>query len=816
MGIILKHLFKNIFGKPGRTLLVLFCITLCSFVAIFSFDLTSSMENVLGNAMSQLIGSSDIMVSSDKNIDIDEENLPKLEYVEIYDTSNQVYKHSDRAYYMVDSSMIVIQSFDLEKASKLGFGNGTTEITNGQCLISEEYKTQMNVDVGDTIILYDKNDEPHSFEVAGMAIDLSKILTIDQTILVTKDDIQMLSCGNCEIMTLIDVENNSEAKEVEEYLKDKYPDYEVMYFLGDDELKDELASMTKVFTLILAICILMVIFVTISVSERIICERMAVIGTLRSLGFSRNVTTAILLSENAMYGLIGSLIGVGIYAAIRTPIFNMLFVLDASEIGVDVDVIYGSINYFVVFAIVILAVVVECLCSLKEVLKAVKTSIRDIIFSNKDTKYEINKIGVCIGLVSMVLSLVLMFLLKGNYLAQIASIVFMMAGISMVSPCIFVFIGKHLSDFFEKKGKIIPALAARESYTKKNTIGASILISTVVALCIVVISFGASIIEDNKSGVSFTSDIEIQTFGEKESSLRYLKSLEGVTEVVYTYDSYDTVLLNGKEVDLRVYRAGTEENSYKYDKKLSEVPMDVAEDEIYVSAYVAKKYNLKEGNTYSVTLRSDDFLPFEYEMKVAGIVENGQSFILIGSELYDNIYSQNRVSYAYICCDNPTEIDSFIEKHSNGICRTIDEAVEQNNQDNSSTINMTNAILIVGCAVTFIGASGSLLIGFEARKRECAVLLATSLTRKKLSFSFLLESFFASFWGILFAIPFGFLLTVPVINVFDALDTYMVLKYDIPRTIMILVIMLLAFSLMAIQPISALRKMKLSEQLKYE
>ena len=49
MNIILKTSFKNIFGKPLRTLMVVFAIFVCSVSAMLSFDMISSIKSILVN-----------------------------------------------------------------------------------------------------------------------------------------------------------------------------------------------------------------------------------------------------------------------------------------------------------------------------------------------------------------------------------------------------------------------------------------------------------------------------------------------------------------------------------------------------------------------------------------------------------------------------------------------------------------------------------------------------------------------------------------------------------------------------------------------
>ena len=61
MNIILKTSLKNIFGKPLRTLMVVFAIFVCSVSAMLSFDMISSIKSILVNIFSG-ISRADFMV----------------------------------------------------------------------------------------------------------------------------------------------------------------------------------------------------------------------------------------------------------------------------------------------------------------------------------------------------------------------------------------------------------------------------------------------------------------------------------------------------------------------------------------------------------------------------------------------------------------------------------------------------------------------------------------------------------------------------------------------------------------------------------
>ena len=65
MNLVLKTSLKNIFGKPFRTLLVVFSIFVCAVCAMVCFDFVSSVRELLGGASLGLSKSDFLLVAHD-------------------------------------------------------------------------------------------------------------------------------------------------------------------------------------------------------------------------------------------------------------------------------------------------------------------------------------------------------------------------------------------------------------------------------------------------------------------------------------------------------------------------------------------------------------------------------------------------------------------------------------------------------------------------------------------------------------------------------------------------------------------------------
>lgn len=814
MKIISKHVLKNIFGKPGRTLLVLFCITLCSFIALMSFDLTDSIRNMVMGMMSQLVGTSDIFAEVDEEIDFNDPKYPANVNMCVKQYNNVRYVHDEETYYIANPKYITAYTMDLDTANQMKIlQTETTTFADGECVVSDNYLEFYDAKIGDMVIMKDKSEEEHEYKIVGTASNLGQLFQ-GFTVIITDNDMEDLNPSDNNLTYFVDFEDNSVARGIFDQLREDYPRGIIQCVAENDEMEAQISSITRIFMLLLAICILMVIFVTISVSDRVICERMAVIGTLRSLGFSRNMTTGVIIAENVVYGLIGSLIGIGLYSMARMPILTSMFTINAST-GLDLTIDYGSVSALRIVVVILCAIFIECACSIKEILKAVNTPIRDIIFSTKDAEYRFNKVSTIIGLVCVALAVVMLFI-KEVFICQIIAIVCVELAVSMLAPYFFTLVGKGLSSIFEKNGKIIPSLAAKETYTKKNTVGASVLIATVVSLCIVVMCFSTSQKEEMSKTEIYTADVYVDA-AEDAASVRYINNLPGVTDVEYFRSDVDTMTVNGKYLDL-VDVVELKDGGYKY-IDIEDMPANLADDEIGVSTALLKKCGLKVGESYEFEFLTDMAIPYKQTLKVAYTQTDNMSSVIINESLYSKLYDTNVIGRIFVKCDDPDKVADTIRRYSDLDEKSVvtrDERIQTDIDDSKQMIVIINVILVIGCGVTFIGAAGNLLIGFESRKRESAVLLSTSLTRKKLSGAYLLESFFASLSAIIFAVPIGFFLLIPIKNIFNALDFATEFSFDFGSMALTLILMLIAFTLTSVQPIRALRKMKLAEQLKYE
>ena len=117
----------------------------------------------------------------------------------------------------------------------------------------------------------------------------------------------ILTNGDYTVCPVID---DDSVENYTEYLSENNKDYGFQRVANPDDYKDSMAFVSAIMVLVFAMAIIMIVYVIGSLNKIIITERLPVIGTFRSIGATKHKMNGILVLENALYGLIGGVIGV--------------------------------------------------------------------------------------------------------------------------------------------------------------------------------------------------------------------------------------------------------------------------------------------------------------------------------------------------------------------------------------------------------------------------------------------------------------------------------------------------------------------------
>ncbi len=824
MNIILKTTLKNTFGKPLRSILVIFSIFVCAFAALFCFDLAQTEKGLVGYLFSSMSGEADIMAYSyTADISALPEELPESQTLVVRSFTNPIYLDVPDAYYLVTSDSLTIYGVDANLASSMGY---IKDVIPGdmEIVLTDKYTSDFGVEVGDTISVYDMAGNPVELTVVGIARDDAKnLLFRGYSGAVNDATADILSCGKpVSGAFMINILDDTRIDAAEEMLKEEFKSENVQRFALTDDMEDMMNELFGLLFILFAIAFLLVIFITFSICERIVSERMSYIGTLRSLGMSPRSTAGILLLENVMYALLGSIPGVLLYLAIRGPMMSVLFDVSTAT-GMVMELEIPSISKALVIGTILGAIAIECLIPLKAVLRALKISIRDIIFDNRDTEYKFSKSGIITGCVMAVVAFIAALIPGGLFSAAVCLIAAVMA-VAFLFPVVLKGAANGICTLSEKLGKEKMSLASREAISRKSTVGSGVLCATSVTMCVLVYIVATSM---NGMLVSDIYDcdvvVDVASTG-MPKHFSFVEHLDGVTETEYVYQMLDYVYLEDVEYEKTAQFFGIPEGGYDMFLALYDLPDVIEDGTIYIEKNWARNNGYSVGDPLTITFHPSGVFPIKKVYTVAGFfkVENYEAmknnFAMSESD-FISIYHDSP-GYLMVRSDDPEKTRDEIRRYAVGNCtdsRTVQDIVDDFNEDNAQSNRILSVVIAIAMIMTCIGMISNQIIGFEGRKKECAVMISTSMSRKTLSGILLREMLITSFTASTFGVAVSTLLIVVLKRAFEmAENVYLIIDINPGVVFKFWILMTIVFTLTVLFPIKNLRKMKLSEQLKYE
>lgn len=820
MNIVLKNSLKNIFGKPFRTLLVVFAIFVCSLCAMFCFDLGNSVTDIIMNYMGS-VSTADFMASSSGS-DMSKlpDGFPECETMSIVANGEMIYKKIDGEYCYVTTETLTIYGLDIDEAAAMKFVS-KMDMNKGEMYVSKEFAEKQGYKAGDKIIVHDRSKEEVELTIAGVFPDNTKNpLLMGNRAIVNLETSDMISCGDREAdVLMVDVKDNSRIKEAEELLKAAYPDVNTSdLFLSDSDMA-MLNEFRAIFYMLFVITFLLVIFVTASICNRIVNERMSFIGTLRSLGMSTARTGRILLLENVLYALMGSIPAVLIYSLIRDPMFNSLFVVNGDGVSLEFEI--PPLSIALILSVILGAVLIECLIPLKAILRALKTSIRDIIFDNRDTEYKFSRSTFVMGLISLVIAVVTFFF-RSNILCAILCLLTAVGALAFLFPRLLRLVSKLIQKIADKSDKSSWSLAAIETVSRKSTVGSGVLSATAAAMCIVVYAVATGM-AGSLDAMPYNCDVVMQTT-KNAKYYTYMEHLDGVTDVESVYSTLREYHLNDVKKSMAGYFYGLPEEGYRNFTGFSDLPETIEQGNVVIDKKLAGRKGISEGDKFKVTIAPDSVFPIEREYTVQKIIENnpydsGVEAIIIPLKEYKMLFNDTP-GYILVTCDDADKVKKDLETYAKGSYNSVDtvpELIEKNKSNNKQTMTVITSIIVIALGMTAIGMISNQLIGFEGRKKECAVMLSTAMNKGKLSGILLKEVLITSITASGVGTLVGTALTLVIKAALENTESIVLdITVDPVRNIIFFVILTLVFTGTVLFPIKNLRKMKISEQIKYE
>ncbi|HAB67441.1 MAG TPA: hypothetical protein DCE23_08750, partial [Firmicutes bacterium] len=382
MKIVLKHILRNIKENKGKSFLIILSLAIASALFIINITLPEHIISSLIESIRIENGSSDLEVSNRALFNIEElkTNNEDILYTPVTYTEG-----------IYNDILISIGGYDIDISKEMKLlGNDVPNLNKNEVVINDYYAKEYNYHEGDIIKL---NIDSQIYELILVKIVSKKgatykiedepyfIANLETVAEINKTD------KNKYNTILIDVKDDTKIDEYNEYLKNNNENIFTYKLVDIDDLNEEISYVSYMMMLITVISIIMIYFVISSLNRIVISERMPVIGTFRSIGATKSRMNSILILENAIYGLIGGVIG----SSISTIFVDKLIPLFAYIPNPEA---ISSISKFPLTSFLIgtiFTIVLEVIISLNTILKINKKTIKDIMFETESVRYEINK-----------------------------------------------------------------------------------------------------------------------------------------------------------------------------------------------------------------------------------------------------------------------------------------------------------------------------------------------------------------------------------------------------------------------------------------
>lgn len=815
MKIILKHIFRNIKEHKMRSILIFFALMISTCVLIIDIVLPDELYIKIEDTYKNIYGDTDIQIRTVDNF--------KYEDLKINDTEVEYIGINNLNALNTKDEPTTVIGLDIDKAKQIRLlGNDVDDIKDNEVVISEYTAKEKGYKVGDTVKI-NYEDKEYEFKVKQIINKkgLAAIEMENDIFFANIEYINSISKNEGYSTLYLDVADSDKIDDLVKYLKDNNDNYEIERTIDIDGLKEELAFVRYLMTLIFFMSTIMIVFVIGSLNKIMLAERIPVIGTFRSIGANKSKMNRILLIENALYGLFAGLAGsiAGIYL---DRIVSTKFV---STSGVELSKKAVNISPKLVIIGVVFAVLLQVIITAKEIIRTNKKPIKTLIFNTQSSRYKIRKIRTIIGFILILLAFVVHALNKDiNILFTMISLVCLTVGVANIVPFLMQKISKALALLFRKLGWSTGIIASKNMGYNKMIISSSRLIVVSLSLLSTIILVSNSFTRTFTSFREVTKGYDMIVMNVHENYEKYdkLTEIDGINRVEYLYYYYDDkVTYNDKKFTTTPIIYATNNKEQRYVTGINCDVNNLKDNEILIDEKVALKNNIKVGDKLNIKFENKEF-----DYKVVGLVDSSmfttsRNLVVVNYNHFIKDLTDKPVQ-VHLVTDEGTNLEEMKKTLKDEIkevglrVQTVEEYIGEQEQQTGSIMSIFYVILGLSVILSFIGIVNNQIISFLQRRRELAILNSTCMSRSQLKKMLITETLLSNFVASILVLVVSYASTGFINYFMQGIEMYISIRYDLGSILVFVgfVYVLLLFTL--IIPIIKLRKMNIVDEIKYE
>lgn len=829
MKIILKHILRNIWERKGRSLLIILALTIAT--TVFTLNLTLPDEIVLKvqETMRTIYGDVDIVMTTEEAFDIQDVELgdEQVECTRLLSLNC-----------MLGEEPALIYAVDLNTAKDMNLlGADVPELQERQLTISKDQAKKHDYKEGDkiTVTVVQSPDSVTADSVEEAEYEFTVTAIVDNKGLNAMEMEFPLFIGRIEDIAaikeyqdtqtdslFIDVANDDHVRDYAEELGENNKNYQIETISDPESIKEQVSFISYLMIMIFAMATIMIVFVVSSLNKIIIAERMPVIGTFRSIGATKGKMNAILVLENAVYGLIGGVIGALAGYGINSNVAGLFITTN----GVSLTQETSKIDVKMFALGVVFSVLLQVVVSVKAIRKANKKGIKDIIFDVQSTRYRVMRHRVVVGIILVAVSLIANAVFKDQNLAfTIISIVLLIAGSAMLIPYLLQLISKGFAFVFRKIRWQTAFVASKNIGYNKMIVSSTRVVVVALSLMIAIVTVSGAITNLYQSFRLMVDDYDlvIQNGSKEEAEYEKLLELDGVTHIEYLHYYWDEVTYNdGNKFNVDPTFVGAKE-ARKYIKELNYKIKDLKADEVLIDEIYAEKNEFKIGDTLKIKFAT---LNKELEYKIVGTVNSTyftttRNVIIMNYDQYIEQISKIPMQVQLKVEDGTDmeklkdEVDDTL-KELNLKIQTVEEYIVEQEESTASIMSLFYVVIGLAVILSFIGIINNQVIGFMQRRKELAVLNSTCMSKGQIRKMLFFETVLANVIACAAAIAVGYLATDMIESFLKGMSMYVDVAYSLSSALSFSAVIFIILLLTLLSPMKKLKKMNIVNEIKYE
>ena len=845
MNILLKHITRNMRDNVGRTILIMLSLFVVSIlVAIISLAIMFIVMMVdagsnLATFDYQIQSSTGEKIINKVVEDIEKDfeilGMPEVEYGYMIDSDGNYVPTALDGIQIAKAIKFKIINLDKEK---------NVELIDNEVIMTSKIAKKFNLKQGQEFEYYGRNGKKNTLKVKYIVNSLQNldpigIITNEKTYLQVEDSDEI------SYMMLL-----GEIREENSQVKENIDKYEMEHGIKFEQYNESFSKMIKTIlypSIIVLILVFAVIYVSLnSIVKIIINERIAVIGTFRSIGATKKQIIGVLIAEMLMYtvipALLGAMVGVISIKGISSMADMMLSFFGSTE-KLDIKSYLWKISLITI----LITTAFQMFLSIFELIKVSKLSIKDSIFNKHTSTYKYSIGKVILGLFLLVIGIITIVKHRQlTYWYCLTGIISIFVSIALIVPVI----SKYLIKFLEKSKNPIVTMATNTLKNSSLQINTNIIFIVTVSVSLVIYSFFnyMSFAEKSKQNL-VNSDIYVEEMGDKIYDktdefykLDNVKSVSALYDMTINENKYDKIVLADhtiNEIHL-IYSNDYENllkdsNTFSGDASLFE---NLKKYEIIISDYYKKIYDLKQGDIIVLDWQKEEenfTIDTPINLKIVGFADLSKlknNTMIISSDLGEELNSlifkgfSNTKYFINLSNNSSTEaketrktIINELGILSNGMTGNVftKDGYIKNVKDNSENyMKFMGFIVVVVVSLALVGIINNQTVSFMERRKEFATLYSIAMSRKQLKNMILIENTLAFINSTIASILFYVIISKLVEYTLQILLIPIYMRFTISGILVVLLIVAMILLVIQRSMRKHIKNMNIVEEIKYE